>query len=132
MRGNVQLGMLLGERGMISLTKEGGQALLGAAGGAYCVEIEDFAPKANIFAVGVVGAGEQIRIGDEVVVAHRKEVGSRKWEVGSGKSEVTTELPTSDIKPPTYEWDVRAVGVAQMSGREMNEAERGMAVKVRH
>ncbi|PKK81246.1 MAG: hypothetical protein CVT47_03430, partial [Thermoplasmata archaeon HGW-Thermoplasmata-2] len=83
MRGNVQLGMLLGERGMISLTKEGGQALLGAAGGAYCVEIEDFVPKANIFAVGVVGAGENIRIGDEVVVAHKKGIGIRDSGFGN-------------------------------------------------
>ena len=172
LRGNVQLGMLVGERGMISLTKEGGQALLDAGKGAYCVEIEDFQPKANIFAVGVVGADENIRIGDEVVVAHRKGIENResgieirepraanrdpgcapKYEVGSGMWEVTSYIKpptsnfgvTSDIKPPTSnigtsdiqhptsKWDVRAVGVAQMSGREMKEAERGMAVKVRH
>jgi archaeosine synthase len=100
LRDNVQLGMLVGERGMISLTKEGGQAFLNSGECKYHVEIENFIPKANIFAVGVTGASENIRIGDEVVVAHNGEV--------------------------------RAVGVAQMSGREMKEAEHGMAVKVRH
>lgn len=95
----IQLGTLVGERGMISMTIEGGKALLERGGGAYAVEIEDFEPEGNIFAVGVVGADEKIRIGDEVVVAHKG--------------------------------DVRAVGIAMMSGKEMKESESGMAVKVR-
>src|SRR5438128_304219 len=85
-------------RGMLSLTLDGG-AILSAAD-AYWVEIEDFLPKGNIFAVGVVDAAPEIRPGDEVVVRHQK--------------------------------DVRAVGTARLSGREMVDFRRGEAVHVRH
>src|SRR2546428_833988 len=85
-------------RGMLSLTLDGG-AILSAAD-AYWVEIEDFRPKGNIFAVGVVEAAREIRPGDEVVVRHRK--------------------------------DVRAVGTARLSAREMVDFRRGEAVHVRH
>ncbi len=54
------------ERGMLSLTLEGG--LLLSTANAYCVEIEDFIPKGNLFAIGVTGASPEIRVGDEVVV----------------------------------------------------------------
>jgi len=97
-KGDSQLGMLTGDRGMISLTIEGGKAL--AKDGAYSVEIDDFKPKGNLFAVGVERASPEIRIGDDVAVVH------------SG--------------------DVRAVGVAQMTPLEMNLAERGEAVHIRH
>ncbi len=60
------------DRGMLSLTLEGGRLL--SAVNAYCVEIEDFVPKGNLFAVGVTGATPDIRIGDEVVVRHGAEV----------------------------------------------------------
>ena len=60
------------ERGMLSLTLEGGRIL--SRSNAYCVEIEDFLPKGNIFAVGITGASPDIRIGDDVVVRHDSEV----------------------------------------------------------
>lgn len=97
-KGKDQLGMLTGDRGMISLTLEGARVV--ASSGAYCVEIEDFEPKGNLFSVGIASASQDIRIGDDVAVVHSK--------------------------------DVRAVGVARMCATEMNLAERGEAVHIRH
>lgn len=97
-RSGEQLGMLTGDRGMISLTLKGGSVM--ARAGAYRVEIEDFTPKGNLFAVGVQRADPQIRIGDDVVI--------------------------------TFGEGVRAVGVARMSAQEMEMAERGEAVHIRH
>ena len=97
-KGETQLGMLTGDRGMVSLTIEGARII--AEQRAYCVEIEDFVPKGNLFAVGVERASKEIRIGDDVAVVHGK--------------------------------DVRAVGVAQMTPTEMELAERGEAVHIRH
>lgn len=97
-RDGKQIGMLTGDRGMISLTLEGAKILAGNR--SYYVEIEDFKPEGNIFAVGVIDADPQIRIGDEVAVVHKNEV--------------------------------RAVGVAMMSPKEMIESNRGEAVRVRH
>ncbi len=96
-KGGAQVGMYT-ERGMLSLTLEGGRIL--SAANAYCVDIEDFLPKGNVFAVGVTDATPDIRIGDDVVVRHGA--------------------------------DVRAVGTARMTPREMVDAERGEAVHVRH
>src|SRR6266705_1695361 len=96
-REGTQVAMHTG-RGMLSLTLAGG-AILSAAD-AHWVEIENFLPKGNIFAVGVLDAAREIRPGDEVVVRHRK--------------------------------DVRAVGTARLSGREMVDFRRGEAVHVRH
>jgi len=59
-------------RGMLSLTLDGGRILSQAD--AYCVEIEDFVPTGNVFAVGVTDASPEIRIGDEVVVRHARDV----------------------------------------------------------
>lgn len=97
-RDDAQLAMLTGERGMLSLALDGGKVL--ATSGTYCVEIEDFRPKGNLFAVGVERASPEIRIGDDVVVTHAG--------------------------------DARAVGVARMSPVEMEIAERGEAVHIRH
>ncbi len=72
MRSGRQLGMFTGDRGMISLTIDGGRELLTARD--YTVDIEDFVPKGNLFAVGVDGAGSRIRVGDDVVVAHDGDV----------------------------------------------------------
>ncbi len=58
------------KRGLFSLTFVGGKKL----GRNYWVEIDDFTPKGSIFAVGVKKADEKIRVGDEVVVFHGKEV----------------------------------------------------------
>ena len=104
-RTNMQLGMLIGDRGMISLTPAGGALL--ASKSAYWVEIEDFVPVGNVFAVGVIEADPRIRPQDDVVVVHSSEVG--------GEVEVR----------------VRAVGRAVMGAREMVESNRGIAVKVR-
>jgi archaeosine synthase len=98
LKGEDQLGMLTGDRGMISLTLEGAKVL--ARSGIYSVEIEDFKPKGNLFAVGVEKATPEIRIGDDVAVVH--------------------------------EGEVRAVGVAVMNPAEMEIAERGEAVHIRH
>ena len=97
-RNGVQVAMLTGERGMLSLTLEGGKIM--APSGAYCVEIEDFRPRGNLFAVGVEKASREIRIGDDVVVAHTG--------------------------------GARAVGVAKMTPAEMELADRGEAVHIRH
>jgi len=97
-RGDKQVGMLTGDRGMISLTLEGAQAI--AKSRSYCVEIDDFKPKGNLFAVGVENASPEIRIGDDVAIVCKR--------------------------------DVRAVGVARMCAAEMNLAERGEAVHIRH
>src|SRR2546427_1467199 len=96
-RQGVQLAMYTG-RGMLSVTLAGGGIL--SVADAYWVEIEDFLPKGNIFAVGVVDAFPEIRPGDEVVVRRGNEV--------------------------------RAVGTARLSGREMVDFRRGEAVHVRH
>src|SRR5947209_3162192 len=96
-REGTQVAMYTG-RGMLSLTLAGGGILSDAD--AYWVEIEDFLPKGNIFAVGVADAAPEIRPGDEVVVRHGNEV--------------------------------RAVGTARLSGREMVDFRRGEAVHVRH
>jgi len=70
-RGDVQLAMLT-ERGMLSLTLDGGQDL--SKRNAYCVEIDDFHLQGSLFAVGIESASEEIRIGDDVVLRHGGEV----------------------------------------------------------
>jgi archaeosine synthase len=67
-----QRGMLTGDRGMISLTLAGGSLL--SSRNAYCVEIDDFAVKGNLFAVGVEDVHDVVRIGDDVVVRHGPDV----------------------------------------------------------
>lgn len=67
-----QVAMLTEERGMLSLTLEGGSLLMNER--VYFVEIEDFVPKGNVFATGVEDADPQTRIGDDVVVCHKKEL----------------------------------------------------------
>jgi archaeosine synthase len=60
------------ERGLLSMTLDGGRIL--SAKDAYCVDIEDFVPKGNVFAVGVTAASREIRVGDDVVVRFGREV----------------------------------------------------------
>ena len=67
-----QLGMLTGERGMVSLTLEGAEKLMQAD--SRTVEIEDFSLKGNLFAVGVLDADPDIRIGDDVAICHKGEL----------------------------------------------------------
>jgi archaeosine synthase len=71
-RDEQQLGMLVGPRGLISLTLEGGKIL--AEKNKYWVKIDDFIPKGNIFAVGVLDADKDIRIDDDVVVLRDSEM----------------------------------------------------------
>ncbi len=71
-RGETQLGMLTRDRGMISLTLDGGADI--AKENAYCVEIEDFVPKGNLFAVGIEHASAEVRIGDDVAIVHNGDV----------------------------------------------------------
>lgn len=72
MDGDKQLGMLTPERGFISLTLEGAERL--APAGINWVRMGDFDLKGNLFAVGVVDADPDIRIGDEVIVLRGEEV----------------------------------------------------------
>jgi archaeosine synthase len=60
------------DRGKLSLTLDGGALL--SAKNVHWVEIEDFYPEGSVFAVGVVGADDRIRVGDEVVVRHDGQV----------------------------------------------------------
>jgi len=69
--GGRQVAMHTG-RGMLSLTLDGGGIL--SKRDVYWVEIEDFLPKGNVFAVGVVDAAREIRPGDEVIVRHGGDV----------------------------------------------------------
>ncbi|MFQ6012950.1 MAG: DUF5591 domain-containing protein, partial [Thermoplasmata archaeon] len=71
-RGGIQLAALTGARGMMALTLEGARVLsrLDVA----WVEIDDFYPEGNVFAVGVDAAHEDLRVGDEAVVRHGGEV----------------------------------------------------------
>lgn len=61
----VQLGMMSAERAMFSLTPDGAQVLRDL--GKNVVEITDFELKGSLFAVGVVKADHNIRIGDDIV-----------------------------------------------------------------
>ncbi len=96
--GDEQRGMLVPERGLISLTLEGAQRL--KEKNVYQAQIDDFKPKGSVFAVGVREADHKIRPEDEVLVLHEDEL--------------------------------RGVGPATMSGREMEDAEKGEAVRLRH
>ncbi len=93
-----QRGMLVPERGLISLTMEGARKL--KEKGIYQAQIDDFEPKGSVFAVGVKKASHEIRPEDEVMVMHEDEL--------------------------------RGVGPASMSGKEMEKANRGEAVRLRH
>jgi archaeosine synthase len=68
MKSGKQVGMITGDRGMIALTIDGASVLVRQ--NAYTVEIDDFKPKGNLFAIGVEDASPEIRIGDDVAVAH--------------------------------------------------------------
>jgi archaeosine synthase alpha-subunit len=70
--GDVQRGAMSSHRGMISLTLAGAESI--ASRDAYCVHIEDFTPKGNLFAVGVEDATDDFRIGDDVVIRHGKDI----------------------------------------------------------
>lgn len=67
-----QLGMLTPERGMVSLTIEGAEVL--SQTGKYTVKMNDFDLKGNLFAVGVLEADPDIRIGGEAVIMRNGKV----------------------------------------------------------
>jgi archaeosine synthase len=66
MKGAVQLGMLTPERGMLSLTMDGGAVLMEKE--VHTVQMGDFDLSGNLFAVGVSDADGRIRAGDEVAI----------------------------------------------------------------
>lgn len=64
---NQQLGMITGQRGLISLTLQGGERFDDVK--EYWVEIfDDFSLKGSVFAPGVKDAAPTIRVGDDVVI----------------------------------------------------------------
>ncbi len=83
--------------GLLTLTVKGARRIENLLS-SYTLEIGDFVPRGSILAPGVVNAGEQIRVNDEVVFCGEKAFG---------------------------------VGRAKMSGWEMVESRKGMAVQVR-
>lgn len=72
MSGNVQLGMLTPDRGMLSLTLEGAERLRDR--GLGWVEMGDFDLSGSLFAVGIKGADPGLRPGDEAVLLRNGEV----------------------------------------------------------
>lgn len=85
------------EYGLLTLTVKGASRIKHLLA-PYTVQIDDFMPKSSILAPGVVTAGEQIRVNDEVIFTGKKAFG---------------------------------VGRARMSGWEMVESRKGVAVDVR-
>lgn len=55
--------------GKFTINKQSGQWFID--NGKFMVEIDDFKPTANIYAVGVMGASEDVRQEDEVVLHHK-------------------------------------------------------------
>jgi archaeosine synthase len=84
-----QLGMMVEERGMLSLTLDGAERISEAA--AYCVQIDDFHPEGNLFAIGVEDADKEIRIGDDVAIRHGKDVRAVGTAVMNWKEMVESE-----------------------------------------
>lgn len=72
LKGNSQIGMLTPDRGMLSLTMDGGKVLLDQ--GIHTVQMGDFDLSGNLFAVGVTGADDRIRAGDEVAIVRKGEL----------------------------------------------------------
>jgi len=66
--GGVQRAIFSPERGLLALTLAGAEQL--AKLRRYWVEIDDFWPEGDVFAIGVLGADPEVRIGDDVVVLH--------------------------------------------------------------
>ncbi len=96
--GKTQRGMLVPERGLISLTLDGASILF--EDGVNIVEIDDFRPKGTVFAAGVRKADNGISPEDECIIIHGDEL--------------------------------RGVGKAVMPGIEMEFADKGAAVEIRH
>lgn len=89
MKGEDQIGMLVSERGLISLTLSGGEILLKED--EYVVEIDDFRPKGTVFAVGVKDADEKICPEDDCVLANEGELKGVGVAVMSGGEMISAE-----------------------------------------
>jgi len=73
MKKNTQLGMLVKEKGFVSLTLDGAEILFEEK--QNVVEIyDDFKLKGSVFAPGIKNADSNIRIGDEVAVVRKNEL----------------------------------------------------------
>ncbi len=66
MDGDTQVGMLTPERGIFSLTLDGGRRLFNT--NTNWVKMDDFNLRGSLFAVGVIDADSRIRIDDEVII----------------------------------------------------------------
>lgn len=72
-KNNTQLGMLVKEKGLISLTFDGGKILFETK--INIVEIsDDFELKGSVFAPGIKKADRNIRIGDEVIIIRKNKL----------------------------------------------------------
>ncbi len=102
-RANVQVGMTTLDRGVVSLTLDGAQAL--AKHKTRRVFIGDFTPKktSTLFAVGVTSADPDVRAGDEVAIVRASDPAK-----------------------------VLGCGVAQMDAASMTHLKRGVAATLRH
>jgi archaeosine synthase len=87
---NTQLGMLTGDRGLISLTQAGAEQMYQITDFNYKVEIDDFLPKGSVMAVGVEKASQLIRSGDDVVIVFGDEVRGVGQAVMSGPEMVAS------------------------------------------
>ncbi len=82
---NKQIGMLVKEKGSISLTLEGAEILYKEK--ANIVNIaDDFILKGSVFAPGIIDADEDIRIGDEVIVLKKNKLVAVGSALLNGKS----------------------------------------------
>lgn len=79
---NVQRGMVVANRGLISLTMQGGEVL--NKEGLHLVEIDDFTPRGSVFAIGVKSADPGIHPGDECAMVCRGELRAVGRAVMSG------------------------------------------------
>ena len=90
MQKNMQLGMVTEERGLISLTMEGGERLVNADH--YWAEIfDDFTLKGSVFAPGIKNADDSIRIGDEVIIRKNMKLCGVGVALMSGKEMVESK-----------------------------------------
>lgn len=86
---NTQRGMLVPQRGLISLTLEGAEIL--KEEGINIVEIDDFKPKGSVFAVGIKQADQDIRPKEEAIVVHQGELRGVGPAMMSGEEMIEAE-----------------------------------------
>ena len=84
-----QRGMLVPQRGLISLTLEGAELLKKEE--IALVEIDDFVPKGSVFAVGVKDADKSIRPEEEALVVYERELRGVGPAVMSGEEMIRAE-----------------------------------------